>query len=98
VDLAFLQERLAVLRHRLDELDLLGVTEDRLGHEPGDLSVEALDVAGGRVLHAEERLVELGADDELPALLDGVERRARWERGDGRRRRRRLPLGAGLAA
>ena len=86
VDLTVGDDVLPDARHGLGELDLILGLAERLGDDLGDLDVEALDLARGRVLEPEQRLVELHADGDAVGLAEAGQLAA----GFGRVARRRV--------
>src|SRR5699024_8989237 len=80
VHLAVLDERLAVRGDGLDPLDVPRLDAERAGEDLPDLDVEADGLAVGAGL-AEQGLVELGADRDLPGLGEGGHGRAPGEGG-----------------
>src|SRR5690606_15065035 len=69
VDLALLDERLAVGGDRLDPLDVAGVNAKLRSDHLADLHVET-DRVAIEAQEAEQRLVELRADRDLAGLIE----------------------------
>ena len=91
VDLARLERVEAVGGRQRHVLDLVGVAEDGGGDRTAEVDVEARPLAGG-VGDAEAEKALVDAADEMPALLDVVERSresGRGRNGDGEERGQR---------
>jgi hypothetical protein len=73
---ALLEERDAIVGDRLDEL---GSDPERPADRLPEVDVEALDLAGPRILEAERGHVVLDADRDLALLLQARHRGARGE-------------------